>query len=249
MELGYSLGYVSEVRLCDDFVVRCHPVSSHAFAGVARHPELAEELQAFISYCTPGMQLLDVGGSYGLMTLAALRYGGTGTRVVVVEPGATARRILTANLMLAGEESRARIVAAAAGAYDGTVPMLTTGPAGEHHLLASTDCRPDAMQVPQRTLGTIAAEHRIVPTHIKIDVEGFEFEVLQGGQELIARAKPIVFLELHARMLLDRGCSPRDVLALLSGLGYTRILHDQGECSIDEACESAVTRVICMPPR
>ena len=39
---------------------------------------------------------------------------------------------------------------------------------------------------------------------MKIDIEGFEWEALQGGRELLAGARPRLFLELHLNELEQR---------------------------------------------
>ena len=35
------------------------------------------------------------------------------------------------------------------------------------------------------------------PTHVKIDVEGAEPDVLQGGRETLRRHRPVLFLSTH----------------------------------------------------
>ena len=49
---------------------------------------------------------------------------------------------------------------------------------------------------------------------MKIDVEGMELDVLQGGAETIARTQPILYLET------DRGAGQADVVTHLQSLGY-----------------------------
>lgn len=53
---------------------------------------------------------------------------------------------------------------------------------------------------------------------IKIDVEGFEYEVLQGAQKTITKNKPILLIELEERH--RRGCIKR-VASYLKRLGYS----------------------------
>jgi hypothetical protein len=59
------------------------------------------------------------------------------------------------------------------------------------------------------------------PTHVKIDVEGSEEEVLQGGQATLARTDgPLLFIELHNQIVSDHGGDPSRVPKLLGELGY-----------------------------
>lgn len=53
------------------------------------------------------------------------------------------------------------------------------------------------------------------PGFVKIDVEGYELEVLRGGRETILAYKPIMYIED------DRPEKSRELRAYIAGLGYT----------------------------
>lgn len=53
---------------------------------------------------------------------------------------------------------------------------------------------------------------------IKIDVEGHERQVLQGGRETIAREQPVLLIEMEQRHLGDRSLG--DEFAEIEGMGY-----------------------------
>lgn len=84
------------------------------------------------------------------------------------------------------------------------------------------------------TLDEFCKEHAI--SHIdfiKIDVEGFEYFVLQGGREIITRSHPVVYLELYDHGLKKNGYSASSLIALLSEMGYTHILNAYNMTTID----------------
>jgi FkbM family methyltransferase len=54
---------------------------------------------------------------------------------------------------------------------------------------------------------------------IKIDVEGFEIDVLQGAMRLIKRHKPAIYIEIEQRR--HQGRSIEDIFEMIAGLGYT----------------------------
>jgi len=56
------------------------------------------------------------------------------------------------------------------------------------------------------------------PNFIKIDVEGHEYEVLQGGEQLLKTTKPTLLIECENRHLNNRTVD--DVFALLANYGY-----------------------------
>jgi FkbM family methyltransferase len=58
------------------------------------------------------------------------------------------------------------------------------------------------------------------PTVIKIDVEGFELEVLRGAQQCLSRNRPRLWLEVHPSFLKPQNESADDVLAFLGQIGY-----------------------------
>jgi hypothetical protein len=61
------------------------------------------------------------------------------------------------------------------------------------------------------------------PNVVKIDVEGYEWEVLQGLGNLLARpALRAVFVEVHFSILHERGLdgAPPQIVALLESAGF-----------------------------
>jgi len=63
-------------------------------------------------------------------------------------------------------------------------------------------------------------QHGLEPDLLKIDVEGYEYEVLLGAKRLLEQRKPPICLELHLDLLERRGVEPRRVLAQLESYGY-----------------------------
>ncbi|MFO0123965.1 MAG: FkbM family methyltransferase, partial [Inhella sp.] len=70
------------------------------------------------------------------------------------------------------------------------------------------------------TLDDWARNTGAAPDYIKVDVEGAELLVLQGGQATLAQHRPKVFAELLRKWSAPFGYHPNDVLTLMAGLGY-----------------------------
>ena len=60
---------------------------------------------------------------------------------------------------------------------------------------------------------------------VKIDVEGYEYAVLKGGEEIIKLSKPIIFLELDDKNLKENSQSASQLIELLESFGYNKFIR------------------------
>lgn len=242
--LGRHGGTV-RVRMRDDWDVVCHPAAAQAFAFERDQPALRAELDGFVAACRDGMVLFDVGAHYGLFTLATLRYGGDSSRVVALDPSTPALEVFDVNMRLAAAGARVERIRAAAGAEEGRMALLTGGAGAWHMMMAARTPRTDVVSVPLVTLDALARRTAKTPTHVKIDVEGEEDAVLRGGETILRRHRPIVFLELHGDILRKSSRSPLAVLERLASYGYSRLEMAGRPIAPAEAAAPAVARIVC----
>jgi hypothetical protein len=91
--------------------------------------------------------------------------------------------------------------------------------AGDSGLVAVTGA--SNTLIPVRTLDSEVQELGLVPSIVKIDVEGWELEVLKGAEFILTRYRPLLFLSLHPEAL-DRLNTGVDVVrAWLEERGYS----------------------------
>jgi len=238
---------VSTLELLPGWSVKCHPASRSHFQSFEDDPAQRDELQAFFSHSSTGMKLLDIGAHHGLFTLAALHCGGSPARVIAVEPSTRAAEILKINLRLNNRADRVCVENIALGPTDGELKMLTTGPAGADYLVVPASTRPDTTFVPQRSLPSLLRETQFQPTHIKMDVESCEYEILESSIEVLASLKPTLFLELHGNMLRARGKDPARVPEMLRAAGYRQFLElGRAIDSCELASRKATARLVCL---
>lgn len=160
----------------------------------------------------PGELALDIGCNLGVYAWELGRLTG---RVIGFEPNPSLAGFVE-GLGLKGVEIRQIALSSSEGEADLTVPLFRGG-----HGCASL--RPD--QIPE----SAAVEHVKVRTarlddlgldpiaFIKIDVEGYEEEVLAGAMETIGRDRPKLLIEIEER---QNPGGLRRIAATLTGLGY-----------------------------
>lgn len=82
---------------------------------------------------------------------------------------------------------------------------------------------------------------------IKIDVEGYEFQVLKGAEQTIRSHKPILFIEVDDSNLKDQGASAEMLITFIKNLGYaikdaeTNRAIDSGVALIDQHLDIIAT--------
>ena len=83
--------------------------------------------------------------------------------------------------------------------------------------------RPEGGEILVETIGLdeFFAERGTWPDLIKIDVEGAELAVLEGARRILAQHHPVMFVEVHPRLLGNFDASVEQVYALLRTHGYT----------------------------
>lgn len=178
--------------------------------------------------------VLDVGANTGQYA-TFLRDGGYTGRILSCEPLACPARALRAK---AARDPRWQVEQLALGARPGTVGVHVAGnsysssvlPMLPAHLAAAPDSRYVAEEtVTVSTVDELAARHRLPlgRTLLKIDVQGYEWEVLAGAAaalpELAAVQVELSVVPLYAgQRLMD------DIICVLAGHGLETWLLEPG---------------------
>ena len=214
---SYQPADANEISLRPGITLRIDPGSRYPFEHFCfRSPEMTCELDRFIENAVGFSFFVDVGANHGIFSLTFCALCSDG-RAVAIDPSPIAFEILQRNRKLNSfSQLQARKVAC--GAAPGEVRMKPNW----HHLQAMRDEENDvdAVAVPMLSLDQICEEENIVPELLKIDVEGFELPVLQGGERVLQSAK-LLFLEVHPLAIDELRLSRPAIFDLLTGSGWS----------------------------
>ena len=241
------MGRSERVNVFPGWDLKCHPSSIPAFDVFRFEPDSREEFKAFVSHASEGMILFDAGAHHGFFGLATAHFGGRSAKAVCVDASEKAIETLNINLHINNAQDQVRTIHAAVGAEPGVLKMVTTGTAGMHYFVGVDGDRPDTTNVQQITIDSLLESTGLTPTHLKIDVEGFEDEALRGSAKILREVRPIVLLELHGTYVRNRGHEPLAVLQRLIDAGYSRFLHNDRPISPQEAAKSNLIRLVILP--
>ena len=162
------------------------------------------ELRALMRrYLVPGGVAVDIGANVGWHTLLMARLIGPTGRVLAVEANPSVRARLSEHLQ-ANHLSNVTIVASALGDQPGRLrflaPPVDAFGAGDGHVAGEKDKGSQHIVETEVTTLDVLAEQEMLQRldFVKIDVEGFEWPVLQGASATFAKFRPVVCFEFNS---------------------------------------------------
>lgn len=247
-EILYAIGATSIVEIRADWSLKCHP-AAYRLAYYNQHDDAEQvaEFDAFISNAQGEMVLFDVGAYFGLFSLAAIHYGGARARAFAIEPSPTATRIIEIQARLNQVNDRLSIIQASANNQAGWHEMVSVGVIAGGYFVAPTENHParELTKVQSITLDGLAKSQSVMPTHIKIDVEGNEAAVIKGAQHVLSQPRPpLLFLELHNKMIKNQNGNPCETLDLLVSFGYQTLALDRTPLHRETILNQDLVRII-----
>jgi FkbM family methyltransferase len=170
-----------------------------------------------MSAVSPGNVVVDVGAYVGLYTIAlAQRTGPTG-RVYSFEPDPQNCAVLGKHVELNKVSDRVVVHQLAVGDKDGFVPF--TGGRDSQSFVGASSSAPETVCMTR--LDTILPSERI--DVLKVDVEGFEENVLKGAEILLSdkdRKPRMIFIEVHPYNWHLCGTTSDSLINRLNKSGY-----------------------------
>ncbi|RYY96073.1 MAG: FkbM family methyltransferase [Chitinophagaceae bacterium] len=182
------------------------------------------EIEWMLQQLKPGDCALDVGAHKGAYTYWMLKAVGPQGRVVAFEPQPAGTVLLRA---LFGRN----VTVEQLGLSDRNGQHFfyiqpQKGKVSYEASLADKYSDSEEQVIETSTLDHYCAQHHLKPSLIKIDVEGHELEVLQGGARTLAEHRPRLLIEIEERHI---GAERMEaIFALLRDSGYTGHFFSEG---------------------
>jgi len=163
---------------------------------------------AALKRCTSFRLAVDVGAHVGLWSRNLMF---AFDRVVAFEPVAEHRGCFQRNVTGIGQVGQVELLPYALGAKPGMVSIETEVGSSGNSAVGGPG------EIEMRTLDSFGLNDL---DFLKIDTEGFEQNVLRGGEQTIKACKPVIVVEQKREMASRFGLPTLGAIELLRGWGY-----------------------------
>lgn len=193
-----------------------HGATGNVYVGLVEFADMAFVLH----FLREGDFFLDVGANVGVYSILA---GSTGARVLALEPVPGAYEVLVDNICLNRLQGTITAKNVGAGSRRGELVFSKNLGAKNHVLPTQTQAASgESLAVAVEPLDELASD----ATLLKIDVEGYETEVLNGAPRQLSSEKlQAIIVELNG-LSKRYGFSDEAVHARLRDLGFAPVKYD-----------------------
>ena len=207
--------------------VKIYQTRSGPMLGLVTDQYITPALDLYGEYCPEegrvlrqmikrGMTVMEVGANMGSHSVDMARACAPGP-FFAFEPQPRLFQILCANLAL-NDVANAFAYPDAVGEAEGeaVVPLIDYAQSGNFGGIGLEAAGTRGWKVRVRTLDDM----KLPTLHVlKVDVEGFEPQVIRGARETIGRCRPIIYIEN------DRRAQQQELISLIAELGYRMYWH------------------------
>ena len=152
---------------------------------------------------------IDIGANIGYYTIMEANALGSDSRVVAIEPAEKNMNLLRQNVSLNGLTEQVSLHQCAIGAETGTATLQLSNQSNlhriEHDRVSNRNAGSETTDL--WSLDGFLSEHDHEPNDvavIRMDLEGYELEVLQGMTDVLASSGPLLlYIEVHNNIFCD----------------------------------------------
>ncbi|MFL5763459.1 MAG: FkbM family methyltransferase [Bacteroidia bacterium] len=175
-----------------------------------------------LKHVKSGLTIIDVGGNIGQTAMTMAQKTGAAGKVISFEPHPSTVEKFRKNLSLNPQISNVIVENFGLGDQENTAEMFvecTTNSGGNR--IAGSSEKSNGTPVKITTLDRYLDMHGIEKVDlVKIDVEGYEMNVLNGMTKILQRQRPLLYLEIDDNNLKKQGHSAQEMIDLLHRLNY-----------------------------
>ncbi|WP_214073563.1 FkbM family methyltransferase [Mucilaginibacter sp. dw_454] len=198
----------------------------------------------------PGDSALDIGGNIGLQSIRMSRCVGNSGKVFAFEPLNYLQEKFNKNIRL-NQADNVTLLPFALSDVEGKAEFAINPGIwnqGTFSLLNS-DAGPEKQIVEIKVADQLAELSSLQSLAlVKIDVEGFEHQVLRGMKSLLLTHKPRLIFEYDADYWIKTGQDIQNCYAFLTGLGYSLYQVDKFGCDhINSPQQIQGGNLFCIP--
>lgn len=202
-EIMSKVDKVLKLQLPDGVTV-CTPMNLHdvtTYVLIEQGDWFERDIEFVRAYVKPGMRCIDIGASFGIYTLTmAKRVGETG-KVVAFEPTPETHEYLEIGIAANGFKN-VEAFDMAIGAECGFAEIALCSINEGNHIV--TEEYGNSHNFPTHTVDVVNLDEFLMPRYdwlagvdfVKMDVEGYEQQVLEGGKEFFKAESPLVMFEV-----------------------------------------------------
>ena len=210
--------------------------------------------ESICSLVKAGQTMFDIGAHIGEVSLRGARQVGEAGKVFSFEPNPTIYAQLVSNVNFNADlSSRITCVNSAVGRDRGHVHMVQSDPRNPGtvsvaHIGSSEEC---ICHVPILSIDQYVCEHGIEKIDfIKIDVEGYECDVIIGASRTIAKWRPRLYVEVCDVHQRRQGRSAKELIDLLVSLKYDVMSYpERRRIEVRDLGPDTFLNALCEPDR
>jgi len=181
------------------------------------------------NFINRGGTALDIGGNIGYYALLESSLVGPEGKVYAVEPVSSNLNILKKNIELNGVKN-INVFKIAMGKEKKNVEIYVSNQSNRSSFIVrSGTVYTKKEKVEMTTVDDFVSEHKIKPDFIRMDVEGYEKEIIQGMRKTLLD-RPKLFIEIHPNEIGREELKQMFLTMLESGYGQVTVVErrDQG---------------------
>jgi FkbM family methyltransferase len=184
-------------------------------------------IQLLGKYLKPGSRFLDIGANIGFMSVIASKVVGKSGIVYAVEANPGTVPILQTNIEL-NDCKNVEVLPIALSDVQGTAILFENWEVnrGGASLISQSDNQ-EGIEVKMERLDDLFDENTAVNL-VKIDVEGFEPQVIRGGMNWFRKQLPVFIIEVSEKREKEIGPSPAEIWKLVQTIGDYRFYKQKG---------------------